>query len=105
MLQNAVTAFARQDAHLAEVTELVEEQVDGLRKPGQQRTDAPGAEQSNPFGGAHSLDEIARRFERVSDQAKSICQENDLSLHRWSMPNTSIATSTACCSLMIITAA
>ena len=75
MLQNAVTAFARQDAHLAEVTELVEEQVDGLRN--QASSELMHLVQSNqiPLAALTPLMTIARRFERVSDQAKSICQE------------------------------
>jgi len=75
MLHNAVTAFVRQDNHLAEVTGQMEEQVDVLRN--QVNTELMHLVQTSqiPLAALTPLMTIARRFERVSDQAKSICQE------------------------------
>jgi phosphate transport system protein len=75
MLRNAVNAFVRQDAALAEATEQIEEQVDTLRN--QINSELLHLVQSNqlPLAALTPLMTIARRFERVSDQAKGICQE------------------------------
>lgn len=75
MLRNAVEAFVRRDAELAEMTGRIEEQVDTLRN--QINSELMHLVQSNkiPLAALTPLMTIARRFERVSDQAKSICQE------------------------------
>jgi len=75
MLHNAVNAFVREDADLAGVTAQIEEQVDTLRN--QANSELLHLVQNNqiPLAALSPLMTIARRFERVSDQAKSICQE------------------------------
>jgi phosphate transport system protein len=75
MLRNAVTAFLRRDAEFAEATGRIEEQVDILRN--QINTELMHLMQTSqlPLAALTPLMTIARRFERVSDQAKSICQE------------------------------
>jgi phosphate transport system protein len=75
MLQNAVTAFVRQDADLANATAQVEEQIDQLRN--QANSELLHLVQTGhlPLAALTPLMTMARRFERVSDQAKSICQE------------------------------
>jgi phosphate transport system protein len=75
MLHNAVMAFVRQDEALAGVTEQIEEQVDLLRN--QVNSELIHLLQTGQISLAAlaPLMTIARRFERVSDQAKSICQE------------------------------
>jgi phosphate transport system protein len=75
MLENAVAAFLHEDAGLAAVTQNIEEQVDVLRN--QANSELMHLVQSNrlPLAALTPLLTIARRFERVSDQAKSICQE------------------------------
>src|SRR5262245_8614760 len=75
MLRNAIQAFVNQDAELAHSTMLVEENVDTLRNQInaellQQRQDG-----RIPLEALTPLLTIARRFERVSDQAKNICEE------------------------------
>jgi phosphate transport system protein len=75
MLRSAVTAFVRQDADLADATAQIEERVDVLRN--QANTELLHLVQSNqiPLAALAPLMTIARRFERVSDQAKSMCLE------------------------------
>jgi phosphate transport system protein len=75
MLRNAVNAFVRQDASLAEATEQIEERVDAVRD--QINRELTHLVQTNqlPLAALTPLMTIARRFERVSDQAKGICQE------------------------------
>ena len=75
MLDKAVTAFVRRDVDLAQVTAQIEEQVDVLRT--QANNELLHLVQSNqiPLAALTPLMTIARRFERVSDQAKSICQD------------------------------
>lgn len=75
MLRDAVRSFVDQDAGLARATMFVEEKVNALRdrinaelwyaeKTGQIKLEALAP-----------LTMIARRYERVSDQAKNICEE------------------------------
>jgi phosphate transport system protein len=75
MLHNSVTAFVRQDSDLAGATAQIEEQVDVLRS--QVNNELTHMAQTNqlPYAALTPLMTIARRFERVSDQAKAICQE------------------------------
>lgn len=75
MLRNAVTAFVSQDANLAEATGEIEERVDALQN--QINSELMHLAQSSqiPLAALSPLTTIARRFERVSDQAKSICLE------------------------------
>jgi phosphate transport system protein len=75
MLRDAVQAFVTANPDLARATMAVEEKVDDLRK----EIDADLLEAAR--AGRVSLDAlipwmtIVRRFERVTDQAKNICEE------------------------------
>ncbi len=75
MLRNAVKAFIDQDAKLARETMPEEDKADMLRA----RLDAGLVQlfQSGtiPLSALNPLQTIARRFERVADQAKNICEE------------------------------
>jgi len=75
MLHDAVQAFVKQDAGLAQRTMAVEEAVDVLRN--QINAELFQLRQDNkiPLEALTPLMTIARRFERVSDQAKNICEE------------------------------
>jgi phosphate transport system protein len=75
MLANAIKAFLDQNADLAQVSMADEDKADGLRN----KLDA-GLLQLNqagviPITALTPLLTIARRFERVADQAKNICEE------------------------------
>jgi phosphate transport system protein len=75
MLQNATKAFVNQNAELARTTMVVEEQVDLLRD-GINATVMDAREKGLiPLRALTPLLTIARRYERVSDQAKNICEE------------------------------
>jgi len=75
MLHDAIKAFVNQNADLAKNTMGIEEAVDGMRN----RIDAElfqlRQENKIPLEALTPLMTIARRFERVADQAKNICQE------------------------------
>ena len=75
MLHDAVRAFITEDAALARRTMEIEETVDVLRTA--INTDLYQLRQQDkiPLDALTPLMTIARRFERVSDQAKNICQE------------------------------
>ena len=75
MLRDAVRAFTDQNAELAKSTMVVEEKVDELRN--QINAELLGMRQQDriPLEALTPLMTIARRFERVSDQAKNICEE------------------------------
>jgi phosphate transport system protein len=75
MLQDAVRAFTDQNAELARATMVIEEKVDGIRN--RINAELIGLRQDNriPLESLTPLMTIARRFERVSDQAKNICEE------------------------------
>ena len=75
MLRNAIQAFVNQDAELAQSTMVVEENVDTLRN--EINADLLSQRQDGriPLEALTPLLTIARRFERVSDQAKNICEE------------------------------
>lgn len=75
MLHDAVRAFTDQNAELAKTTMVVEERVDELRN--QINAELLGLRQQEriPLESLTPLMTIARRFERVSDQAKNICEE------------------------------
>src|SRR5262245_55975714 len=70
MLRNAVEAFVKQDAELARETIEVEEAVDVLKSKLNADTIALFREQKIPFEALNPLMMIARRLERVSDQAR-----------------------------------
>jgi phosphate transport system protein len=75
MLQQAVQAFVDQKPDLARSTMVIEEEVDLLRNG----INAAIMQQHQlgkiPLEAVTPLLTIARRFERVSDQAKNICEE------------------------------
>jgi phosphate transport system protein len=75
MLHDAVQAFVNQDATLARQTMEVEEAVDVLRNKINAELFQLRQEGKIPLEALTPLMTIARRFERVSDQAKNICQE------------------------------
>jgi len=75
MLQQAVEAFVKQDAQLARSTMVVEEEVDTLRDGINAALLNQRQEGKIPLEALTPLMTIARRFERVSDQAKNICEE------------------------------
>jgi phosphate transport system protein len=75
MLHDAVRAFIDQNVKLARSTMIIEEKVDELRN--QINAELVSLRQENriPLESLTPLMTIARRFERVSDQAKNICEE------------------------------
>jgi len=75
MLQQAVEAFVQQNPQLARSTMVVEEEVDTLRDGINAALLQQRQEGKIPLEALTPLMTIARRFERVSDQAKNICEE------------------------------
>lgn len=75
MLGEAVRSFLTQNAELARATMAVEEQVDTLRKQIDGELVRAGQAGQIPIEALVPLMTIVRRFERVSDQAKNICEE------------------------------
>src|SRR6185436_19101835 len=75
MLANAIKAFVEQDAELARKTMAEEENSDTLRT--QIDSELLQLEQKGaiPLTALTPLMTIARRYERVADQAKNICEE------------------------------
>jgi phosphate transport system protein len=75
MLNAAVKAFVEQDAELARKTMAVEDEVDVLRHKINATLLRAHSEGKIPLEALTPLLTIARRLERVSDQAKNICEE------------------------------
>ena len=75
MLHDAVQAFLNQNAELARRTMETEVTVDGLRDQINSELIKAQAEGRFPLEALTPLMTIARRYERVSDQAKNICEE------------------------------
>jgi len=75
MLRNAVLAFVTQDADLARDTMVTEEIVDALKSKINSELLQLQHESKIPLEALNPLMTVARRFERVSDQAKNICEE------------------------------
>src|SRR5688572_17437882 len=75
MFHGAVEAFVTEDASLARRTMEAEEQVDRLRLELNAELQRLRAEDRIPLEALAPLQTIVNRFERVADQAKSICQE------------------------------
>jgi phosphate transport system protein len=75
MLADAVKAFLTQDAELASRTMETEETVDQLRNAINKEILLLREANLVPMESFSPLTTIARRFERVSDQAKNICEE------------------------------
>jgi phosphate transport system protein len=75
MLRDAVQAFLTQDAELARATMAVEDAVDVQRWDLHAEILRSVQEGRVPVEALSPLSTIAYRFERVSDQAKNICQD------------------------------
>ena len=75
MLRDSIEAFLRQDVVLAERTILLENTVDTLRNEITRDLIAMRESGQIPDEALAPLSTITRRFERVSDQAKNICEE------------------------------
>lgn len=75
MLHAAVQAFLEEDAELARKTMATEEEVDVLRNRINATLLRAHQDQKIPLEALTPLMTIARRLERVSDQAKNICEE------------------------------
>jgi len=75
MLHDAVRAFVDQNAELARKTMETEELVDGIKSRLNSDLMRWSRENKIPFESLNSLMMITRHFERVSDQAKNICEE------------------------------
>jgi phosphate transport system protein len=75
MLRDAVQAFVKQDAELAKKTIDIEEAVDALKSKLNKDLVALFKESKLPFEALNPCMMIARRLERVSDQARNICME------------------------------
>ncbi len=75
MVHDAVQSFVRQDARLARETSLVEDRVDNVCHAIISEFLRAGHQGRIPVEDLIPLMMIARRFERVSDQARNICEE------------------------------
>jgi phosphate transport system protein len=75
MLRDAVRAFTEEDAALARRTMVIEDRVDGLKSTINAELFQLRQDGKIPLEALTPLMTVARRFERVSDQAKNICEE------------------------------
>ena len=75
MLHAAVKAFVEEDAELARKTMAIEDEVDVLRNKINANLLRAHVENKLPLEALTPLMTVARRLERVSDQAKNICEE------------------------------
>lgn len=75
MLHTAVQAFLEENAELARRTMIIEDEVDVLRHKINEELFRAHAEKGLPLEALTPLMTVARRLERVSDQAKNICEE------------------------------
>ena len=75
MVRDAVHAYLAEDAVLARRVSLIEEEVDTLRNILNSELFELRQQNKIPLEALTPLMTIARRFERVSDQAKNICEE------------------------------
>ena len=75
MLRDAVQAFLDQDAELAKRTMLIEERANTLRNELNAELASLHDKGQVPTDALTPLLTIARRFERVTDQTKNICEE------------------------------
>jgi phosphate transport system protein len=75
MLREAVQAFLQQDADLASRTMAMEEQANVLRNSINAELLELSRKNLLPAAALTPLMTIARRFERVSDQTKNLCEE------------------------------
>jgi phosphate transport system protein len=75
MLRDAVRSFLEEDAELAERTMAAEEQGNTLRSAINAELMERSRKGQLPTAALNPLMTIARRFERVTDQAKNLCEE------------------------------
>lgn len=75
MLRNAIEAFVEQSPELARAAMESEEKTDALRREIDADLMRLRAENKIPLEALTPLMTISRRFERVADQAKNICEE------------------------------
>jgi phosphate transport system protein len=75
MLREAVRAFLQKDADLAQQTMAMEEQANLLRNSINAELMELSRRNHLPTAALTPLMTVARRFERVSDQAKNLCEE------------------------------
>jgi len=75
MLGNAVNAFLDQDADLAKSTMAVEKEANRLRDEINVDLFQLRSDGKIPMEALTPLQTVARRFERVADQSKNICEE------------------------------
>ncbi len=75
MLRNAVEAFVQQNPDLAKSAMEMEDKTDALRRSIDSDLMRLRAEDKIPLESLTPLMTISRRFERVADQAKNICEE------------------------------
>ena len=75
MLREAVESFLQQDADLATRTMVMEEQANTLRNSINAELAELSRRNQLPAAALTPLMTIARRFERVTDQAKNLCEE------------------------------
>ena len=75
MFRDAVHAYLTENIDLARRLQVVEEEVDGLKSIINAELFQMRQDNKIPLEALTPLMTIARRFERVSDQAKNICEE------------------------------
>jgi phosphate transport system protein len=75
MLREAVQAFLQKDADLATRTMVMEEQANTLRNSINAELMELSRKNQLPAAALNPFMTIARRFKRVSDQAKNLCEE------------------------------
>lgn len=75
MLRDAVKSFLTEDEALARRTILMEDEIDGLKSLATSEILQTQQKQELPIEALNPLLTIVRRFERVSDQARNICEE------------------------------
>ena len=75
MTRNAVQAYLTNNADLAKITMGVEAEADQLRSTINDEITKLRNEGKLPFAAFNPLQAIARRLERVTDQAENICEE------------------------------
>jgi phosphate transport system protein len=75
MLRDAVRSFLEEDPELARKTMAVEDEVDGMKSALNAELFQLRQDDKLPLKALTPLMTVARRFERVTDQAKNICEE------------------------------
>lgn len=75
MLESAVKSYLEEDADLARQTMEIEEETNNLRDQINTEMYELHKEKKIPFKSLTPLLTIGRRFERVADQAKNLCEE------------------------------